>query len=92
VIKSKLVWFFVDIAAHAAELQRQKKSEQAQVSEEDKIGLGKLGGLDTEIYGGSNKYEGYYDSIAPNEEADVSFQSLIIFNCQHLIVKINLGR
>lgn len=65
--------FLVDIEAHALELQRQKKAENTVVSEEDKVGLGKLGGFDSEIFGASNKFEGYYDSIAPNEEADVSY-------------------
>jgi len=45
-----------DIEAHAAELQRQqqKKAETAHLSEEDKVGLGKLGGFDSDIYGATN--------------------------------------
>lgn len=74
--------FISEIEAHALELQRQKKSENVVVSEEEKVGLGKLGGFDSEIFGGTNRYEGYYDSIAPNEEADVSlFAVYTLLDC-----------
>lgn len=62
---------FTDIEAHAQELQLKKKAENESVAEEDRVGFGESGRFDMDIYGGNNKFEGYYDSIAANEEADV---------------------
>ena len=35
------------------------------------VGLLSTGGYDTDIYSGSDKFAGYFTSIAPNEEEDV---------------------
>ncbi|CAL8147916.1 unnamed protein product [Orchesella dallaii] len=58
-----------EIEAHAQELQANKK-KTVDVPDSERIGLGESGKFDTDIYGSKNKFEGYYDSIAPNEDVE----------------------
>jgi hypothetical protein len=62
-----------DIEAQAMELQRKKQVDNVAGSEEERVGLGEAGRMDVDIYGSSDRF-GYYDSIATNEEADVSLR------------------
>jgi len=58
-----------EIEAHAQDVQSKKKAT-VDVPDSERIGLGESGKFDTDIYGSKNKYEGYYDSIAPNEDIE----------------------
>lgn len=71
-------FYFLEIEAHAQELQAKKKPT-VDVPDSERIGLGESGKFDTDIYGSKNKYEGYYDSIAPNEDVEVSTIKLQVF-------------
>ncbi len=65
---------FIEIEALATELQGKKKLE-IEVPEEDRIAFGEKGKFDEDIYGGRGKFDGYYTTIAPNDDVDVSGSS-----------------
>jgi len=44
-----------------------------EVPEEDRIGFNEKGKFDQDIYGSNSRFDGYYTTIAPNDDADVSF-------------------
>ena len=60
-----------EIEALAIELQGKKKKE-IEVPEEDRIAFGEKGKFDEDIYGTRSKFDGYYTTIAPNDDIDVS--------------------
>jgi hypothetical protein len=59
-----------EIEAHARDLQANRRQVTEQVAEVDRIGLGETGKFDVDIYGTTNRFEGYVDSIAANEDVD----------------------
>jgi len=73
-----ILWLWLEIEALAIELQGKKKQD-IEVPEEDRIAFGEKGKFDEDIYGARSKFDGYYTTIAPNDDIDVSNNLLFTF-------------
>ena len=66
--------FLLDIEAQIREIQSRKKEVVKDADGTDGVGLLESGFFDTDLYDGgrtkSNKFDGYLESINPNDEAD----------------------
>jgi len=76
---NSFVFVFLEIGQYARDLQSRNKATD-NIAEQDRIGLGESGNFDVDIYGGNNRLDGYVDSIAPNEDDEVSEKETCL-NC-----------
>lgn len=67
------VVFSAEIEETVRNIQASKQKLLSRDSEEDRVGLGAEGHYDKDIYGGSRYDGGYFTSIAPDDEPDVSY-------------------
>ena len=69
--------FFAGIEEQVRNIQAKKQALKENIGEEpekQRVGLGAGGHFDTDIYGSTrSKFEGYHTYIAPNEDAEVSY-------------------
>ena len=78
-IKSHAYLFSVNagIEEQVRNIQAKKQALKENISDEpekQRVGLGAGGHFDTDIYGSTrSKFEGYHTYIAPNEDAEVSW-------------------